>query len=81
MAGVASHPELLPYQDAVLVAESVEKVALGDAAAPEAQHVDAGLRGVGQFGAHAGVVGALHGLRYPVAAADEDTLSVYYEYF
>ena len=79
MLRVASHPELLPYHDAQFVAQLVEAVALGNAASPQAQQVDAALVGVGQLGFHAAVVGAEHRLGNPVGAAHEGLVTVHQE--
>ena len=76
---VASYPELLPYHDAVLIAQLIETVAFGNAASPETQQVDATLVGIGQLCLHALVVGAEHGFRYPVGAANEGLVAVHNE--
>ena len=76
---VAGHPELLPHHDAQLVAQLVEAVALGYAAAPQTQQVDARLVGEGQLGLHPLVVGAEHGFGNPVGAAHEGLVAVHEE--
>ena len=77
--GVARHPEFLPHQDTQLVAQRVEIVALGDAAAPQTQQVDAGLRSVTQLGVDAGIIRTAHRLGNPVGPLYEDGTTVHIE--
>ena len=76
MTGVAGHPEFLPDKYAQLIAQTVESVALLDAAAPEPQQIDAALTGVAQFGLGAAVAHSQHRLRNPVGPPDEQPLAV-----
>ena len=81
MGGVPGHPELLPHQDAVLVAQFVETVAFRNASAPEPEEVDPALGGIPKFRLHPFVIGAEHRLRYPVAPPDKKRPAVHEEEF
>ncbi len=74
--GVARHPELLPYEQAHLIAELEQIVGVGDAATPHADHVHTRLIGIAYLGIRALIGCAEHGLGYPVGATDEDFLSI-----
>ena len=80
MPGIPRHPELLPHQDSVAVAQFVEKVALGNAASPQPQQVDAGLVGIGHLCTHSLVTCAEHGFGNPVAPPDENAFPIHDEH-
>ena len=73
---VASQPELLPDEDAKLVAQLVEVIGFGDATTPESKQVDARLLGVAKLCVHSAVRIAQHTFRDPVGTADEDFFPV-----
>ena len=79
MLCVASHPELLPYQESHLVAELVEVVRLSNATTPQADEVDTRLLSHAQFGIHALVIAAEHCFGQPVRAAHEYLFTVHIE--
>ena len=76
MTHTAAHKELLPDEEAVLIAQLVEIVALGNTTTPKANQVDTTLTGIAKFGGHTLIAGALHSLRNPVGTTDEDSLAV-----
>ena len=79
MLCVASHPELLPYQESHLVAELVEIVRLSNAATPQTDEVDTRLLRHAQFGIHALIIAAEHCLGQPVRTAHEYLFAVHIE--